>query len=214
MLKFNKNSTVLLIKNPDVDSNSSPITTITGNYSNTGIVAQSSSGAVTGQVILGRQYSTASNSTILGNCILEHYNGNNWSSITVGHKTDGTKFATINADTPSKTDKSSKIATTNWVKDCIPLNLHAYGYWNKTYLAKSYNCSMAEESPGMFRVTFHSPTADSYYMVAVSGEYGGAGTELFGVYSNTTTGFAMDVRDHTGAAPAISQGIIRFSVWA
>ena len=212
-LRIKKTYNCINLHNPDVANNTQQVLNAGNGWAtDCSIVACALDDSPIGQVVLGRQY--MSGSDVLGNCILEHYNGDTWASVSVGHQIDGSRFAKVECDTPSKTDKSSKIATTNWVKDCIPLNLHAYGYWNKTYLAKSYNCSMAEESPGMFRVTFHSPTADSYYMVAVSGEYGGAGTELFGVYSNTTTGFAMDVRDHTGTAPAISTGIVRFFVWA
>lgn len=212
-MKFQLGGSAIIITNPQVETNKNQIN-VSGTWSNTGIVARDMNGSSTGQLVLGRQYTVESGSAVLGNCILEHYNGTSWASLVCGHYTDGTTFANTNATTPSKTDSSTNIATTKWVKSCIPLTLHAYGYWNKTALSKSYNCSMAEENPGQFRVTFHSPTADSYYMVAVSGEYGGAGTELFGVYSNTTTGFAMDVRDYNGKAPAISTGIIRFFVWA
>ena len=212
-IRFQHPGSFIVITNPQIETNKSQLN-LSGNYLNTAIVTRDMNGSTTGQLILGRQYTTESGSSILGNCLLEHYNGTSWASLVCGHYTDGTTFASTNATTPSKTDSSTNLATTKWMKSCIPLNLHAYGYWDKTKLAKSYNCSMAEESAGMFRVTFHSPTADSYYMVAVSGEYGGAGTELFGVYSNTTTGFYMDVRDHNGTAPAISTGIVRFFVWA
>lgn len=212
-LRIKKTYNCINLHNPDVATNTQQVSNAGNEWAtDCSIVAYASDNSTTGQVVLGRQY--MSGSDVLGNCILEHYNGDTWASVSVGHKTDGSRFAQVGCDTPSKTDKSSHIATTNWVKTCIPLNLHAYGFWDKTSLIKSYNCSMSEDSPGMFRVNFHSPTVDNKYIVTITGEYGGAGEELFGVYSYSTTGFYIDVRDHAGATPAISNGIINFSVWA
>ena len=212
-LRIKKTYNCINLHNPDVVSNTQQVTNAGNGWaSDCSIVAYALDNSTTGQVVLGRQY--INGDSILGNCLLEHYNNDTWANIVVGHKTDGSRYAQANYDTPSISDRSSSIVTTQYLKSCIPLNLHAYGFWDKTSLTKSYNCSMGEESPGMFRVNFHYPTVDNKYIVTLTGEYGGAGEELFGVYSYSTTGFYIDVRDHTGAAPAISNGIINFSVWS
>ena len=198
--------------NPEVSSNTTQPTYVSGvdGFTDNSIVARAMDGQTTGQLVLGRQHIS---DTILGACLLEHHNGNSWANICVGHNLDGTTYCTTNVTRPSLTDSTTNIATTKWVKDCLPLNILAYGYWQKTSLLKSYNATMSETGDCIFTIIFLSPVAHSNYIVATSAEYGGAGSEIVGVYSNSTTGFFIDVKTHTGASPGQGQGTIRWIVF-
>lgn len=214
VIKFFKSYDTITFVNPEVSNNTDYITnSLNENFSYNSIITTAADGYTkTGQLILGRQHT--SGSSLLGACLLEHYDNSTWANILVGHNKDGTKICTTSASLPSKTDNSTSVATTQWVKSCIPLNLFAYGYWNKTSLVSSYNCVMSEGSGGIFNITFLSPTSDVNYIVTCVAEYDGAGLEIIGVYGYSTTGFTIDVSKHDGTLNTISTGVLKFMVWA
>lgn len=214
-LKFKKSYNCITITNPEINNNTERLTSASANeyFSDASIVASAINGDTLGQVVIGRQQTINDSSNTLGNCILEHYNGETWANIIVGHKLDGTKFCTTNATLPSTTDKSTNVATTQWVKSCLPLNIKAYGCWEFTYLHNSYNCVMSETGNSIYQVQFLTPMDNTYYFVVASAECNGAAMEIIGVYSQSTTGFSMDVSGYTGALNAKGTTLLRFIVF-
>jgi hypothetical protein len=215
VLKFNKSYNVINIINPEVSDNKNRLQSASQSqyFADSGIVAFATNGDVLGQLVIGRQQTIADSGSMLGNCILEHFNGETWANIVVGHNTDGNKFLTTNATLPAITDSSSNVATTQWVKSCIPLNLKAYGCWGFTQLTKSYNCVMTETSAGTYRISFLTPMSSTDYFVFAIAECDGAGKEIIGCYNYNTTYFNLDVTGYDGALNALGSTMIRFFVW-
>ena len=214
-LKFKKSYNFITITNPEINNNTERLTSASASeyFSDAGIVAMATNGDTLGQVVIGRQQTINDSGNTLGNCILEHYNGETWANIIVGHNLDGTKFCTTNATLPSITDKSTNVATTQWVKSCLPLNIKAYGCWEFTYLHNSYNCVMNETGNSIYQIQFLSPMDNTYYFVFASAECNGAAMEIIGIYNQSTTGFSMDVSGHTGTTNAKGTTLIRFIVF-
>ena len=76
----------------------------------------------------------------------------------------------------------------------------------KTTIAVSKNISsITESSTGTYKVTLSKTMSNANYVVLVSGEVGGAGSEIIGVYSKTTTTFNYDFTNHNGTLVAPSQ---------
>lgn len=82
--------------------------------------------------------------------------------------------------------------------------LVAYGFVNisgSTVTARqTKNLSVSRSSTGIYNVSLSKTMSNTYYQVAVSGESGGRGTEILGVYSRTTTSFIIDNTNYAGEA--------------
>ena len=76
----------------------------------------------------------------------------------------------------------------------------------KTTMAVSKNISsITESSTGTYKVTLSKAMSNANYAVFVSGEVSGAGSEIIGVYSKTTTTFNYDFTNHNGTLVAPAQ---------
>ena len=76
----------------------------------------------------------------------------------------------------------------------------------KTTIAVGKNISsVTETSTGTYKVTLSKAMTNANYVVFVSGEVGGAGSEIVGVYGKTTTTFNYDFTNHSGTLVAPSQ---------
>ena len=76
----------------------------------------------------------------------------------------------------------------------------------KTTIAVGKNISsVTETSTGTYKVTLSKAMTNANYMAFVSGEVGGAGSEIIGVYGKTTTTFNYDFTNHSGTLVAPSQ---------
>ena len=76
----------------------------------------------------------------------------------------------------------------------------------KTTIAIGKNISsVSETSTGTYKVTLSKAMTNANYVVFVSGEVGGAGSEIIGVYGKTTTTFNYDFTNHSGTLVAPSQ---------
>ncbi len=76
----------------------------------------------------------------------------------------------------------------------------------KTTMAVKKNISsITETSTGTYKVTLSKAMTNANYVVLVSGEVGGAGSEIIGVYGKTTTTFNYDFTNHSGTLVAPSQ---------
>ena len=214
-LRFNSSYSIICMTNPEISDNKNRLQSASQSeyFSDCGVVAYATNGDTLGQLVLGRQQTIADGGSTLGNCIMEHYNGDTWANVVVGHKLDGSKFCTTNATVPSISDNSTNVATTQWMKACIPLNLKAYGCWDYTYLSKSYNCAMTETSAGIYQISFLTPMTSTNYFVFATAESQGAGKEIIGCYNYNTTFFSLDVSGHDGALNPVGSTIIRFFVW-
>ncbi len=65
--------------------------------------------------------------------------------------------------------------------------------------------SITELSTGTYKVTLSKAMSNANYVALISGEVGGAGNEIIGVYSKTTTTFSYDFTTHNGSLIAPSQ---------
>ena len=76
----------------------------------------------------------------------------------------------------------------------------------KTTIAVGKNISsVSETSTGTYKVTLSKAMSNANYVVLISGEVGGAGNEIIGVYGKTTTTFNYDFTNHNGTLVAPSQ---------
>lgn len=76
----------------------------------------------------------------------------------------------------------------------------------KTTIAVSKNISsVTETSTGTYKVTLSKAMTNANYVAFVSGEVGGAGSEIIGIYGKTTTTFNYDFTNHNGTLVAPSQ---------
>lgn len=76
----------------------------------------------------------------------------------------------------------------------------------KTTMAIKKNISsIAESGTGTYKVTLSKAMSNANYIVLVSGEVGGAGNEIIGVYNKTTTTLNYDFTNHNGTLVAPSQ---------
>ncbi len=76
----------------------------------------------------------------------------------------------------------------------------------KTTIAVGKNISsVTETSTGTYKVTLSKAMTNANYVAFVSGEVGGAGSEIIGVYGKTTTTFNYDFTNHNGTLVAPSQ---------
>ena len=76
----------------------------------------------------------------------------------------------------------------------------------KTTIAVGKNISsVTETSTGTYKVTLSKAMTNANYVAFVSGEVGGAGSEIIGIYGKTTTTFNYDFTNHSGTLVAPSQ---------
>ena len=76
----------------------------------------------------------------------------------------------------------------------------------KTTIAVGKNISsITESSTRTYKVTLSKTMSNANYVALVSGEVGGAGSEIIGVYSKTTTTFNYDFTNHNGILVAPAQ---------
>lgn len=76
----------------------------------------------------------------------------------------------------------------------------AYAYLSSaTSIATSKNISSVTGSSGTYKCNFSKAMSNANYLVYVSGEVGGAGQEIVGVYGKTTTGFSYDFTNYAGS---------------
>ena len=93
-LKFNSSYSIIRMTNPEISDNKNRLQSASQSeyFSDCGIVAYATNGDTLGQLILGRQQTIVDGGSTLGNCIMEHYNGDSWANVIVGHNNDGSKF--------------------------------------------------------------------------------------------------------------------------
>lgn len=72
-------------------------------------------------------------------------------------------------------------------------------------IAKSKNISSVTGSGGGYTVNFSKNMADTNYVAFVSGEVGGTGNEIIGVFSKAVGSFHYDFCSHSGSATTPSQ---------
>ena len=76
----------------------------------------------------------------------------------------------------------------------------------KTTIAVGKNISsVSETNTGTYKVTLSKAMTNANYVVFVSGEVGGAGSEIIGVYGKTATTFNYDFTNHNGTLVTPSQ---------
>lgn len=77
----------------------------------------------------------------------------------------------------------------------------AYGYVTGTTLSQSKNISsITSLGSGAYQVAFSKTMANANFKAFVSGECSGLGSEIIGVYSQTTSGFRYDFANYNGTA--------------
>ena len=77
----------------------------------------------------------------------------------------------------------------------------AYGYVTGTTLSQSKNISsITSLGSGAYQVAFSKTMANANFKAFVSGECSGLGSEIIGVYSQTTSGFRYDFANYNGMA--------------
>lgn len=75
----------------------------------------------------------------------------------------------------------------------------------QTTIAKSKNISSVTGSGGNYTVNFSKNMADTNYIAFVSGEVGGTGNEIIGVYSKAVGSFHYDFCSYSGSATTPTQ---------
>ena len=77
----------------------------------------------------------------------------------------------------------------------------AYGYVTGTTLSQSKNISsITSLGSGAYQVAFSKTMANANFKAFVSGECNGIGSEIIGVYNQTTSGFRYDFANYNGTA--------------
>lgn len=77
----------------------------------------------------------------------------------------------------------------------------AYGYVTGTTLSQSKNISsITSLGSGAYQVAFSKTMANANFKAFVSGECSGIGSEIIGVYNQTTSGFRYDFANYNGTA--------------
>lgn len=77
----------------------------------------------------------------------------------------------------------------------------AYGYVTGTTLSQSKNISsITSLGSGAYQVAFSKTMANANFKAFISGECDGIGSEIIGVYSQTTSGFRYDFANYNGTA--------------
>ena len=77
----------------------------------------------------------------------------------------------------------------------------AYGHAAGTTLSQSKNISsITNLGSSTYQVTFSKTMANADYKAFVSGECSGIGSEIIGVYNQTTSGFRYDFANYSGTA--------------
>ena len=90
-----------------------------------------------------------------------------------------------------------------WTEDTTA-QVVAYARVSGSTLLKSKNIASVSWSNNIATVTFSKAMADANYVVNVSGETGGQGAEIIGVYGADTGKFNIDNTKHDGSPVALN----------